>query len=160
MDSEGKVVSSSSIAGNKLGGIFLVLTKNGKILKKIDYDGKPLSLDVKSNGGFNKIYVELFTCSAMKQSRLRTSCEKVNTFAKYDRINFLTYFNGEDKVHSYSMWIDFSVDDDDDDEINWEDDLAINFDVQTCHPGEGLNRVIVQLDKFDDEEEENDDVSP
>lgn len=111
----------TNYSDNDLAEISLILFRNGRVVRRIVCDGKPIKLDKKTNGRFDKIRIELLTCSAMIRSGLPIDSEKVKTFLNYSKLNFDFVINGElEKDWRESKWL---IDDDDyDDEYDeeWE----------------------------------------
>lgn len=99
MDPAGDDVGSCDTVAEKwkeeVGWIFITLLRNGRPVRKVNFDGKPLRLEVKSNANFDRIEVEFLSGRAMLYSGFSKEkiLEKVNLFSKYSLLDFHIYFD-------------------------------------------------------------------
>lgn len=146
--------SSSYKWEDEVGWIFINLFKDGKIVRKIDYDSKPLKLEVKSKRDFNGIGFEFLDGKSMTFSGFPVEeiRQRVEAFYKYDKLDFYLYDSDGNFVR-YSNWLV----DDDEDEVDHEpfdfedcDEIDVDYVViKFRNP-----KYIVSSDEESDEEEE------
>ena len=71
----------------EIAAVYVTLFRDGRVIKRFEYHGYPLYLDIEENYNFTQIRLEPMTCRAMILSGLPIDPNKVKYFSKFNQID-------------------------------------------------------------------------
>lgn len=111
---------------DQVGWINITLVRNGKVIRKINFEGHPLLLNVESNGDFNEIRVEFLSGDVMLRSDFKKNyiLQKVAMFAGYSKLDIHIHSVKGHHERETMYFPECNSDSDDDDDYDDEPEYA------------------------------------